>query len=819
MAVDYPTYPVTTLAQAEDMIIFTGNQIHDIMNADATSVIEAEDGAIPSIRKALVDNMYFKTPQIWVASTQITDPLQLKQFTDGGWYFAPTATVSAPVNLGVTPIGDTNWKPWNKDQAAVYQPAKRLAAEAGLNMVSGSFYFGGTLNSTDDVLLFEGDGKYYSWSSALPKVVFAGSSPTTSGGIGAGAWVDRTQETFRSELLSNGGIKNIGGVGYLCAESYSGASDNEILQNAINDAITKKITFITFNRDYYVTSEILNRQEVIFVGKHEITGAGSYRMRIVRGDEKSIPVLNGITAEQLPAFSRKKSPIIVMVGDSISTSEPNTIDGINSQYSYIKEKIVSDNPTKAPVFYNRGVGGQTFYQLNTVASSNFPDWYTNHATPWLDYVSALNPDLVIVSMGMNDGGDNFVAAALTDVITKIKAFSSKPDVVLVTCPVPSTHPGGSWDAIYGTKAAQEGRDYAAAAVRSAGAFYGVPVIDANRVFNVVRDGFDVVDSHSVAVNSPASVNGGYLSPVECRNWSATVVMANRAQYGLANPLAVQVGPKLTELVFIKLDGDNQILLDCYNTSGSYKQYGMAGQIVPDSPHSIRIEVFNQQIRVFVVGSSIDSEPKFVPMYVGGGLYTPGIGRYDDNYGSGTLSSITSFAYGEHTKYLPSITNNEMWGIGDGGVGTKTPYGGNGINHPTSTGASAVYKTAIDACDFSAIGDGVGNWSIPAESSVGGYERIGGKLVKVWGRRLAQTTGATVTERQLWPSDLASEIAGYSSLQLVVSGGVNDTGTTYATAQTIINTSTPDGSGFYVTWHCPVQDTLGRYADWVLSVAY
>lgn len=205
MAVVYPTYPVTTLAQAEDMLVFTGNRIHDIMNADATSVIEVEDGQIPSIRKALVDNMYFKTPQIWVASTQITDPLQLKQFTDGGWYFAPTATVSTPVNLGATPIGDTNWKPWSKDQAAVYQHAKRLAAEAGYNMVSGSFYFGGTLDSVDDVLFYEGDGKYYSWSGAFPKVVPAGSTPATSGGVGAGAWVDRTQETLQLSLLSSSG--------------------------------------------------------------------------------------------------------------------------------------------------------------------------------------------------------------------------------------------------------------------------------------------------------------------------------------------------------------------------------------------------------------------------------------------------------------------------------------------------------------------------------------------------------------------------------------------------------------------------------------
>lgn len=721
---------------------------------------------------------------------------------------------------GVAPSGQPDNAHTSQLWSAMKDVLRQEVPNMGWTPVEGSFELGGTIIERNQIMWWEAGKAWYSWQGTIPLggyVVASGSTPATSGGVSPTAWVDRTDGALRDELAADGGASLVGGVGFTVAEAFSGADDTAILQAAINSAIADGHTYVKFNRDYTLTGQILNRQEVIFVGSHNITGAGAYRMRIVRGDEKSMPMLNGIVADQLPAFSRKKSPIVVVVGDSISTSEPDTVDGINSQYSYIKEKIVNDNLTKTPVFYNRGVGGQTFYQLNTTASSNFPDWYTNHATPWLDYVAALNPDLVIVSMGMNDGGDNFVAAALTDVIAKIRAFSSKPDVVLVTCPVPSTHPGGSWDAIYGTKAAQDGRDYAAAAVRSAGAFYGVPVIDVNRVFNVVRDGFDIIDSHSVAVASPVSVNGGYISPVECRNWSATVVMANRAQYGLAKPLAVKVGPKSTELVFIKLDGTNQILLDCYNTTGSYKQYDMTGQVVPNSQHSLRIEVVNQQIRVFVVGSPVDSEPKFVPMYVGGGLYTPGIGYYDEVYGAGPISSITAFAYGEHTKYLPSITNNEMWGVGDGGAMTKLPYGGNGINHPTSIGAAAVYKAAIDACDFTANGDGVGKWSIPAASSVGGYERVGGKLVKVWGRKLAQTTGATVTEQQLWPTELASEIAGYSSLQLVVSGGVNDSGAAYATAQTIINTSTPDGSGFYVTWHSLVTPAAGRFCDWILHI--
>jgi hypothetical protein len=40
---------------------------------------------------------------------------------------------------------------------------------------------------------------------SFPKVVSAGSTPATAGGIGAGAWVDRTQETLRSELAGASG--------------------------------------------------------------------------------------------------------------------------------------------------------------------------------------------------------------------------------------------------------------------------------------------------------------------------------------------------------------------------------------------------------------------------------------------------------------------------------------------------------------------------------------------------------------------------------------------------------------------------------------
>lgn len=92
----------------------------------------------------------------------------------------------------------------------VTEALRRSYAEAGYNLVAGSFEAGGTLVNANDVLLQERTGAAYSWSGVFPKVVSAGSTPATSGGIGAGAWVDRTDLTLRSDLASESGSGLVG---------------------------------------------------------------------------------------------------------------------------------------------------------------------------------------------------------------------------------------------------------------------------------------------------------------------------------------------------------------------------------------------------------------------------------------------------------------------------------------------------------------------------------------------------------------------------------------------------------------------------------
>ena len=63
---------------------------------------------------------------------------------------------------------------------------------------AGTFDAGYTLTNNRQTLAY--GNVEYSWSGTFPKVVSAGTTPETSGGIGAGAWIDRTQETLRSEF-------------------------------------------------------------------------------------------------------------------------------------------------------------------------------------------------------------------------------------------------------------------------------------------------------------------------------------------------------------------------------------------------------------------------------------------------------------------------------------------------------------------------------------------------------------------------------------------------------------------------------------------
>ena len=148
MAASFPIYPATTFEQAVELAIFSSNQLHNIINADALSTVETEDGDISSVRKAITDNLYFKTPAItWAEGGSVTVFNQLYTFsgdtTGTALWYAPTATTANPIVMGESPEDDGNWRLYGWD----------TYSKSELNSTSGASYIGTSTGSTvEDVL-------------------------------------------------------------------------------------------------------------------------------------------------------------------------------------------------------------------------------------------------------------------------------------------------------------------------------------------------------------------------------------------------------------------------------------------------------------------------------------------------------------------------------------------------------------------------------------------------------------------------------------------------------------------------------------------
>lgn len=84
--------------------------------------------------------------------------------------------------------------PYNGTREAL----RRSYAEAGYNLVAGSFEAGGTVTMATDALLHEESGIAYSWGGALPKVVPAATNPLLDAN-----WKSQTDAKLRSDLASS----------------------------------------------------------------------------------------------------------------------------------------------------------------------------------------------------------------------------------------------------------------------------------------------------------------------------------------------------------------------------------------------------------------------------------------------------------------------------------------------------------------------------------------------------------------------------------------------------------------------------------------
>ena len=121
---------------------------------------------------------------------------------------------------------------------------KRSAAEAGYNLVAGSFEEGGVLTSSTDVLWHKGLDSIYSWTGAFPKVVAPGTDPAAIAGF-----VMRSDAGLRGELDGGGSLALPYAVINVDLPPYSGNL------GAALDAAPAGATLLLGNRDYNIVGK------------------------------------------------------------------------------------------------------------------------------------------------------------------------------------------------------------------------------------------------------------------------------------------------------------------------------------------------------------------------------------------------------------------------------------------------------------------------------------------------------------------------------------------------------------------------------------
>ncbi|KJN36087.1 hypothetical protein SS45_24985, partial [Enterobacter hormaechei subsp. steigerwaltii] len=88
--------------------------------------------------------------------------------------------------------------------------AQQAIAQYGWILIDDSFQNGADITLPNQALRDEATGEYYRWDGALPKHVDAGSTPTSTGGVGVGAWIGIGDSSLRGMLASKDGYSLIG---------------------------------------------------------------------------------------------------------------------------------------------------------------------------------------------------------------------------------------------------------------------------------------------------------------------------------------------------------------------------------------------------------------------------------------------------------------------------------------------------------------------------------------------------------------------------------------------------------------------------------
>lgn len=490
--------------------------------------------------------------------------------------------------------------------------------------------------------------------------------------------------SVESKLQETVSVKDYGAIG-------DGSDESVKLRSALVVADSLGVDVNLSGLDIYAPnllhSEYPNTR---VLGPGKLSGAYR-RYAVTPGSNKDAVVYaENFNYQNLLQLNTTNSPVAVLVGDSISTYSANTRIRGGMLTDAVERKVKQAFPSAT--YHNRAVGGTTYNRLDSVPTANFPDWYTVPATPWLDYIEALTPDIVLLSFGMNDV-DNLDSVALDSIITKINAWSKVPSIVFCTPLVPSLD--GKEPSSPPSIEMQEGRDFAAGYVRTFAQYYNYPLLDFNRLHNMARDGFDVVyggvgDRETGVMPIIDGGSRNITGSKQCYNWACELTI---------DETAFPVGSPYIN-IFYGATGSSSFV-QIKNIGGFYRfvtKRGITGAVNTDvvtsseavGVNAARIFVFEKygnKISFYEKDSSDDPIISLSVVHVGS-LFFPLI---QSSSADTTLLTSAIMYYDTPAKVAPTITDFDLWGDDSESFGE---YGGSGFNHPSTFASTNIYEPIL-----------------------------------------------------------------------------------------------------------------------------
>lgn len=388
-----------------------------------------------------------------------------------------------------------------------------------------------------------------------------------------------------------------------------------------------------------------------------------------------------------------------------SEQSPNGLTAGDSFYQRLVDSLIAKFPDVTFNFYNRAIGGAL------IQNSEDNQTFNGVTKPWPEHIKDTNPDVLVIGFGMNTNYAysktfRYYMDRISDFI-KLK-YTKKPSLCWMTTPRPVM----ALDGDFGSAESQISRHLAAYSARYSGILKGGYIIDVNRASDIVRTGIDYArpimktKELSGLISGTYSESGGIFTMdadgeyLDLDAAESDFVLEFEINFG-----TVQGGNmwfsynnvnsmESALLIFPNYSGNG--LLQNYANFLDFDHYSITASYTDSVPwndsawRSIRVEKRSEVLNVFINGVrclrdivAINNLPGKISMRMNG----TGSAVYQ-------VRNIKLYG-GSYKQYIPRLTEEEMWGQHvNGDYNTKTPYGGNGANHPSTIGLESVYMPAL-----------------------------------------------------------------------------------------------------------------------------